>query len=68
MILLGLRTARGVDLARYEREHGMGFLKRLEKNVGSLEAAGLLLITEGHLKLTDRGFLLSDAALIRLCI
>jgi oxygen-independent coproporphyrinogen-3 oxidase len=68
VILLGLRTARGVDLVRFQREHGTEFLKRLETNVGCLEAAGLLLVTEGHLKLTDRGFLLSDAALTRLCV
>jgi len=67
-ILLGLRTARGVDLARFQREHGTEFLKRLEKNIGSLEAAGLLLVMEVHLKLTDRGFLLSDAAITRLCV
>ncbi len=65
-LLLGLRTARGVDLARYEREHGTGLLKRLKENAAALEAAGLLLLTGEWLRLTDRGFLLADEALTRL--
>jgi coproporphyrinogen III oxidase-like Fe-S oxidoreductase len=55
-----------VDLHRFQRDYGTGLLKRLEENIGMIEAAGLLQITGGHLKLTERGFLLSDEALTRL--
>jgi oxygen-independent coproporphyrinogen-3 oxidase len=66
-ILLGLRTAQGVELRRFQREHGTGCLRNLEKNIGPLEAAGLLFIKDGYLRFTDRGFLLSDEALRSLC-
>jgi len=65
-ILLGLRTVQGVDLHRFQRDYGTGLLKRLEENIGMFEPAGLLQMTDGHLRLTERGFLLSDEALTRL--
>jgi oxygen-independent coproporphyrinogen-3 oxidase len=67
-LLLGLRTVRGVDLCRFKREYGAGLLKHLEENIGTLEAAGLLLVTEGRLRLIGRGFTLSDEVLTRLCV
>ncbi len=65
-LLLGLRTAQGVDLCRVQQEFGTDFSKQLEKNITALEAAGLVFRTNGYLRLTDRGFLLSDEALARL--
>jgi oxygen-independent coproporphyrinogen III oxidase len=65
-ILLGIRTTRGVNLDRYAQEYGSGIFHRLEKKIGLLEAAGLLFISEGWLRLTDRGFLLSDEVVTRL--
>lgn len=67
-LLLGLRTVRGVDLCRFKREYGAGLLKHLEENIGTLEATGLLLVTEGRLMLIGRGFTLSDEVLTRLCV
>jgi oxygen-independent coproporphyrinogen-3 oxidase len=65
-LMLGLRTAQGVDLHRFRLEYGTGFLNQLKERIGFLEAAGLLFITGGCLRLTDRGFLLSDEVLRRL--
>ncbi len=67
-ILLGLRTSQGVDLRRFQRVYGTALLKRLQENTGALETAGLLLMTGGHLRLTERGFLLADEALARLSV
>jgi oxygen-independent coproporphyrinogen-3 oxidase len=67
-ILLGLRTGQGVDLHRFQRVYGTALLKRLKENIGALETAGLLLHTDGHIRLTERGFLLADEALTRLSV
>jgi oxygen-independent coproporphyrinogen III oxidase len=66
MLMLGLRTAEGVDIERLTSEHGVDFLKDLEQKIGPLDELGLLVLRNGRLKLTDRGFLLSDEVLKRL--
>jgi oxygen-independent coproporphyrinogen-3 oxidase len=66
MLMLGLRTVQGVDLLRFRREYGTDLLNHLREMIGSLDAAGLILMTDERLRLTDRGFLLSDEALKRL--
>jgi oxygen-independent coproporphyrinogen III oxidase len=68
MILLGLRTMKGLDLLRFEMEYGPDFLRRLESNAVPLRDAGLLRVTDGRLMLTERGILLSDEALARLTV
>ena len=65
-LMLGLRTVQGVDLLRFRREHGTDLLNHLREGIGSLTAAGLILIMDERLRLTDRGFLLSDEVLKRL--
>ncbi len=67
MVLLSLRTSQGLDLSRFEREFGPDPLRRLERNAVLLRDAGLLRVKEGRLTLTDRGILLLDEALARLC-
>jgi oxygen-independent coproporphyrinogen-3 oxidase len=67
-ILLGLRTMKGLDLFRFEREYGPDLLHRLERNAVPLKDAGLLCISERRLTLTDRGILLSDDVLARLSV
>jgi len=67
-ILLRLRTMKGLDVRRFEREYGPDFLLRLERNAVPLRERGLLHLSEGHLRLTDRGILLSDEALVRLSL
>jgi oxygen-independent coproporphyrinogen-3 oxidase len=65
-ILLNLRTAKGMDLYRYEKEFGARLFAQLERNMNPLLREGLLLISEGSVRLTDRGILLSNEALSRL--
>lgn len=59
-VLLGLRTMKGLDLLRFEQAHGTDLLRGLERNAVKLRDAGLLSVSGGRMKLTDRGVLLSD--------
>ena len=68
MVLLSLRTSQGLDLSRFEQEFGPDPLRRLERNAVPLRDAGLLRVKDGRLTLTDRGILLLDEALARLCV
>jgi len=65
-IMLGLRTARGVDLRKYEREFGPEASRHLEACIATLRDSGLVYVRDGRLMLTARGVLLSDEALARL--
>jgi oxygen-independent coproporphyrinogen-3 oxidase len=67
-ILLGLRTMKGLDLLGFEMEYGADVLRRLESNAVPLRDAGLLCVTDGRLRLTERGILLADEALARLSV
>jgi oxygen-independent coproporphyrinogen-3 oxidase len=67
-ILLGLRTKKGLDLARFKREFGADLLGLLERNAIPLMDAGLLSLAEGCLRLTGSGILLSNEALARLSV
>lgn len=67
-LLLGLRTAQGVDLCRFRREFGDNSYNRLQVTLGPLSDAGLLLIRDGQVRLTDRGILLCNEALARLSV
>jgi oxygen-independent coproporphyrinogen-3 oxidase len=67
-ILLGLRTKKGLDLARFKREFGADLLGLLERNAIPLRDAGLLSLAEGRLRLTGSGILLSNEALARLSV
>jgi oxygen-independent coproporphyrinogen-3 oxidase len=65
-ILLNLRTMKGIDLHRYEKEYGSRYLEKLERNMTPLLKAGLLRISGGRMHLTDRGILLSNEVVSRL--
>jgi oxygen-independent coproporphyrinogen-3 oxidase len=65
-IMLGLRTAQGVDLRKYEQEFGPEASRRLESCIASLRDSGLVRVRDGRLMLTDRGVLLSNEAFTRL--
>jgi oxygen-independent coproporphyrinogen-3 oxidase len=67
-ILLGLRTMKGLDLIRFEREYGRDLLRRLERNAALVRDAGLLLDRDGALVLSDRGILLSNEVVARLVV
>ncbi len=67
-ILLGLRTARGLDLRRYKNDYGPHALGKLETRVEALDETRLFQVKGGRLTLTDRGILLSNEALARLFV
>ncbi len=67
-VMLGLRMAEGVDLARFGRDFGADTSRQLEENATPLQQAGLLEKTKGRIRLTERGFLLANEALARLAL
>lgn len=67
-VMLGLRMAEGVDLARFERDFGADTSRQLEENATPLQQAGLLENTRGRIRLTGRGFLLANEVLARLAL
>jgi oxygen-independent coproporphyrinogen-3 oxidase len=67
-VMLGLRTARGVDLIRYEQKYGAEALKQLARNAAPLIDASLLVEANGCLMFTERGILVANEALARLSV
>jgi oxygen-independent coproporphyrinogen-3 oxidase len=66
MVMLSLRTAKGLRLAAYRRATGRDFLKDNEALVTALRQNELIRISGGHLRLTKNGFLVSNVILERL--
>lgn len=60
-LMLGLRTAGGVDLASFRERFGVDLVERNRKIVEALAADGLVELTEGRLRPTLRGFAVADA-------
>ena len=58
-LMLGLRTARGIEGREYRRTYRMNFAP-LEKRLLVYETQGLALQLEGRWRLTPRGFLVSN--------
>ena len=54
-IMLALRTAQGVGLATFKERYGIDVLERYAPVVKSYNEAGLLEVSEEHLRLTERG-------------
>jgi oxygen-independent coproporphyrinogen-3 oxidase len=67
-IMLGLRTEVGIDMRRFEQEHGRQAAERLAKNRDQLNGSDLVSLSSGCLRLTDHGILLSNDVIGRLCI
>jgi oxygen-independent coproporphyrinogen-3 oxidase len=67
-LLLGLRTARGLDLGRFRREFGDSCYNRFQTTLGPLSDRGLLVVRDGYVRLTERGFLLCNEALAKLSV
>ncbi len=66
MVMLSLRTAKGLRLAAYRKATGRDFLKDNEALVTALRQNDLIRISAGHLRLTKNGFLVSNVILERL--
>ena len=59
-MFLGLRRMEGVDLDRFEETFQMRAEDLYSEVIQQLTSAGLLEISRGHLKLTERGIELSN--------
>ncbi len=66
-LMLGLRTEAGIELGRFEQEHGKPAAERLAKNIERLNGRGLVSLSSGCLRLAGRGILLSNDVIGRLC-
>ncbi len=66
MIMLGLRTSRGLELARYRALTGHDFLRDHGRLVQALHENGLVRIMNGWFRLTCRGMLVSNSILSNL--
>lgn len=66
MVMLSLRTAKGLRLAAYRKVTGRDFIKDNEALVTALRQKELIRLSAGHLRLTKNGFLVSNVILERL--
>jgi oxygen-independent coproporphyrinogen-3 oxidase len=63
MVMLGLRTSKGLDLKAYRKLTGRGFLSEYESMVTALRQHELVRISGGRIRLTKSGMLVSDTIL-----
>ncbi|GAB7021815.1 radical SAM family heme chaperone HemW [Salidesulfovibrio brasiliensis] len=61
MVMLSLRTAKGLDLKAFRERAGFDLVKRREKLVAALHRENLVRLVRGRLKLTKNGMLVSNA-------
>lgn len=61
MVMLSLRTAKGLDLKAFRERAGYDLVKRQEKLITALHRENLIRIVQGRLKLTKNGMLVSNA-------
>ena len=66
MVMLALRTTRGLPLAAYRKATGRDFIRDNAALVTALRQNDLIRISAGHLRLTKNGFLVSNVILERL--
>ncbi len=63
-IMLALRTAEGLDLGEYARMFGRDLSEYKRGEIDSL--AGYMEVSDGHLRLTEKGFYLMNGLIVRL--
>lgn len=61
LVMLSLRTSRGLDLERFKARTGHDFLQFTRPSVEHLCSRGLARLRSGHLQLTRKGMLLSNS-------
>ena len=59
-MFLGLRLARGLDLAEFKKNFGFNLPERYQKQIEYLQEGGLIEVSADRLWLTPRGYLLSN--------
>lgn len=65
-LMLGLRTDDGVDLVSFERDYGRDALMRLMAKTGELEEEGMVSVSDGILRITERGVFIAEGITGRL--
>jgi putative oxygen-independent coproporphyrinogen III oxidase len=60
-VFLGLRTAEGIPIGDFERRFGVGFDGLFAEEIERFRARGLVVVGNGHCRLTVDGMLLLDA-------
>jgi oxygen-independent coproporphyrinogen-3 oxidase len=59
-LMTGLRRAGGVDLSAFRRRHRFDPMQRWKGPLAEVEEAGLVEVVSAHLRLTERGLLVSN--------
>lgn len=62
-MMLGLRKIEGIDMARFEREHGINILTHFGKCIEKLQDGDFISLTHGCLKLTRKGVPVSNSVI-----
>ncbi len=68
LVMLGLRTTRGLDLEAYARMRAVSFLREHRQLIQVLRQNELIRIRDGYLRLSKTGMLVSNAILERFFI
>lgn len=66
MLMLALRTTKGLSLKRFARLAGADLVKTRQRLVNALHKNGLIRISQGHLRLTKNGLLVSNSIVEKL--
>jgi oxygen-independent coproporphyrinogen-3 oxidase len=66
MVMLSLRTSKGLDLKEYRRRTGFDLIKKKEQLISALHRENLVRISGGRLRLTKNGMLVSNVIIERL--
>ncbi|QGY39773.1 radical SAM family heme chaperone HemW [Pseudodesulfovibrio cashew] len=66
MVMLSLRTSKGLDLKEFRKRAGFDLVKRRERLITALHRENLVRISHGFLRLTKNGMLVSNVIIRRL--
>lgn len=66
MVMLSLRTAKGLDLKEFRKRTGFDLVKRHQSLITTLHRENLIRISHGFLRLTKNGMLVSNVIIRRL--
>ena len=65
-VFLGMRLTQGISLKQFESRFGFNLQGRFKQQIAYLEDAGLVESTSSHLRLTPRGWMLSNEVFVEL--
>lgn len=66
MVMLSLRTSKGLDLKEFRKRTGFDLVKRQQQLITALHREELIRINQGRLRLTKNGMLVSNVIIKRL--